>query len=151
MNWNQPKVFAVQHKDERIRARSRSGGIFTALSHYVLENNGIGYGWVLAYDFSAVHVRAESKNDRNQMRGSKYIQSCMSDTFRLVKDDLESGRAVLFSGTSCQVAGLRGYLGIDYNNLFWCGYRLSWSSEPEGMGRYGKNTLHGKKKEFAPK
>lgn len=118
MKWNKPKVFAVQHKAEEIRARSRSGGIFTALSDYVLENNGVVYGCVLVRDFSAVHMRAENKNDRNRMRGSKYIQSCMGDTFKLVKDDLESGRTVLFSGTSCQVAGLQGFLGKDYHNLF---------------------------------
>lgn len=118
MNWDQPIVYAVQHKDEGIRASSRSGGIFTALSDFVLENHGVVYGCVLTQDFRAVHVRAENETVRNRMRGSKYIQSSMGDTFESVKRDLESGRRILFSGTSCQVAGLKGYLGKDYENLF---------------------------------
>lgn len=117
MNWNQPIVYAVQHKDEGIRASSRSGGMFTALSDYILENNGVVYGCVLTQDFRAVHVRAENKSARNRMRGSKYIQSSMGDTFKSVKYDLESGRRTLFSGTSCQVAGLKNFLGKDYDNL----------------------------------
>lgn len=117
MNWKKPKAFAVQHKDERIRAASRSGGIFTALSDYVLEQDGVVYGCVLTEDFEAVHVRANAKHERDRMRGSKYIQSRMNDTYKNVKHDLEAGRKVLFSGTSCQVAGLKGYLGREYDNL----------------------------------
>lgn len=118
MNWDQPIVYAVQHKDKGIRASSRSGGIFTALSDFVLENHGVVYGCVLTQDFRAVHVRADNQANRNRMRGSKYIQSSMGDTFKSVKRDLGSGRRILFSGTSCQVAGLRSYLGKDYENLF---------------------------------
>lgn len=116
MNW--PKVYAVRHRDEETRAASRSGGIFTALSDEVLDNHGVVYGCVLNKDFDAVHVRAEDEIDRNHMRGSKYIQSKLGDTFRNVKADLENGRAVLFSGTSCQVAGLKAYLGKEYDDLF---------------------------------
>ena len=119
MNWNKPEVFAVQHKDENVRAASRSGGIFTALSDYVLEQEGIIYGCVLTENFEAVHVRADSKYERDRMRGSKYIQSKMNDTYKNVKHDLEANRKILFSGTSCQVAGLKGYLGREYNNLFY--------------------------------
>ena len=69
MNWERPKAFAVQHKDENVRAASRSGGIFTALSDYVLEQEGIIYGCVLTDDFEAVHVRVDSKCERDRMRG----------------------------------------------------------------------------------
>lgn len=117
MNWEQPKVYAVQHRDESIRIASRSGGIFTAISDYVLENDGVIYGCILTEDFKAVHVRADNTSVRDQMRGSKYIQSRMDDTYKKVKNDLEAGRQVLFSGTSCQVAGLERYLGIEYKNL----------------------------------
>lgn len=117
MKLEKPEVFAAQHKDENVRAVSRSGGIFTALSDYALEQNGIVYGCVLTKDFEAVHVRADSKCERDRMRGSKYIQSKMNDTYRNVKHDLEVGRTVLFSGTSCQVAGLKGYLGKNYGNF----------------------------------
>ena len=118
MNWKQPKVYAVKHKDEATRAASRSGGIFTALSDQVLSNGGVIYGCILTDDFNAVHIRADSTEERNRMRGSKYIQSRLGNTFKNVKVDLDAQRSVLFSGTSCQVAGLEKYLGKEYDNLF---------------------------------
>ena len=107
MNWKQPKVYAVKHKDEATRVASRSGGIFTALSDQVLSNGGVVYGCVLTDKFDAVHIRADNEKDRNRMRGSKYIQSKLGDTFKSVKADLDAQNSVLFSGTSCQVAGLK--------------------------------------------
>lgn len=111
MNWKQPKVYAVKHKDEMTRAASRSGGIFTALSDQVLSNGGVVYGCVLTEEFDAVHIRTDNAEDRNRMRGSKYIQSKLGDTFKSVKTDLDAKKSVLFSGTSCQVAGLKKYIG----------------------------------------
>ena len=111
------QVYAVKHKDEDIRAKSRSGGIFTAISDQFLDG-GVVYGCVLDNNFSAHHVRAEDKAGRDKMRGSKYIQSQMGDCFKQVKVDLENGKEVLFSGTSCQVAGLRCFLHKNYSNLF---------------------------------
>lgn len=118
MNWEKPEVYAVKHKDEKIRAASRSGGIFTALSDLILADGGIVYGCVLTEDFTAVHIRAESVAERNRMRGSKYIQSKLGDTFKNVQKDLDAGKRVLFSGTSCQVAGLKQFLRKEYSNLF---------------------------------
>ena len=118
MDWDQPKVYAVKHKDEIIRADSRSGGIFTALSDLVLSDGGVIYGCILTDDFIAAHIRAERAEERNKMRGSKYIQSKLGDTFKKVREDLYARRKVLFSGTSCQVAGLKKYLGKEYDNLF---------------------------------
>lgn len=117
MDWKQPKVYAVQHKNEEVRAASRSGGIFTALSDDVLNQGGVVYGCVLTADFKAVHVRADSKDGRDRMRGSKYIQSSMGDMYKAVRKDLLVDRKVLFSGTSCQVAGLKCFLGEEYSNL----------------------------------
>ena len=118
MNWKQPKVYAVKHKDEATRAASKSGGVFTALSDQVLSNDGVVYGCILTDDFCAVHIRTDNMEQRNKMRGSKYIQSKLEDTFKNIKIDLDMGRSLLFSGTSCQVAGLRKYLGKEYANLF---------------------------------
>lgn len=109
-------VFAVKHKDETIRANSRSGGFFTAISDNFL-NGGVVYGCVLDDKFNAHHVRVEDNTGRDKMRGSKYIQSKIGDCFKQVKQDLDEGRKVLFSGTSCQVAGLRCFLHKDYVNL----------------------------------
>lgn len=115
--WNSPRAYAVKHKDSEVRARSRSGGIFTALSDKILASKGVVYGCILTEDLHAVHVRATTHEGRDKMCGSKYIQSQMGDVFKSVKDDLEEGLEVLFSGTSCQVSGLHDYLCKDYSNL----------------------------------
>lgn len=110
--------FAVKHKEEEIREQSRSGGMFTALTDYILEKGGAVYGAGFGEHFSVQHKRAVTKEERDEFRGSKYVQSNMGDCFPKVRQDLEEGRKVLFSGTACQVAGLKRYLGKWYHNLF---------------------------------
>lgn len=112
-----PLVFAAKHKNLETRMDSRSGGIFSALSDQVLKSNGVVYGCVLTSDFNAKHVRADNYEIRDKMRGSKYIQSDMTSIFKSVKNDLLNKRFVLFSGTSCQIAGLQFYLEKPYTNL----------------------------------
>lgn len=114
---NKPKVFAVKHADLNTRMKSRSGGIFTAISDVVLNNNGVVYGCVLTNDLEVIHTRATTKDERNAMRGSKYVQSDLSSIFKSVKSDLDDNLQVLFSGTSCQISGLLVYLGKEYKNL----------------------------------
>lgn len=115
---NKPLAFAVKHKNIEERMESRSGGIFTAVSDIILEQNGVVYGCALDENLQAVHIRAETTEERNRMRGSKYVQSRMGSIFRGVKDDLEQGRKVLFTGTFCQVAGLKSFLMKPYENLY---------------------------------
>lgn len=108
---NKIETYAVKHKDFNIRMNSRSGGIFTALSDYILDNKGVIYGVGYKENFIVCYKRAETKKERNKFRGSKYVQSELNDIFKQVKNDLENGRWVLFSGTPCHVAGLVKYLG----------------------------------------
>lgn len=115
--WNIPKVYAVRHKKEDVRRESKSGGAFTAISDWALQSNGVVYGCILDENLEAVHCRAEDSLQRDKMRGSKYTQSKLGNTFRNVKRDLINGKSVLFSGCSCQVAGLNKYLGKTYDNL----------------------------------
>lgn len=103
-------AYAIKHKDEDIRAKSRSGGVFTALSDKALDKGGVIYGCALDESFLAVHKRADSKPARDAFRGSKYIQSRMEGCFAEAEADLKSGRTVLFSGTPCQIDGLNFYL-----------------------------------------
>lgn len=112
-----PRTYAVKHKNLEIRKLSRSGGIFTALTDYVLQMKGVVYGAVLQKDFSVKHMRATTEEQRNTMRGSKYVQSMMGNTFKDVKKDLKENKYVLFSGTSCQVDGLLSYLGENNKKL----------------------------------
>ena len=101
---------AARHGDETVLARSQSGGAFTALSEIVLENGGVVYGAGFNKDFSVSHRRATTSEERDAMRGSKYVQSDLSGVFSQVKSDLESGSTVMFTGTPCQVAGLKAFL-----------------------------------------
>lgn len=113
-------VYAVKHKDENIRAASRSGGIFTAVSDIVLENGGVVYGCALNDKFLAEHRRATNKEERNSFRGSKYIQSEIGDTYKQAKEDLKNGLTVLFTGTPCQIDALYNVLltsKTDISNL----------------------------------
>lgn len=110
-------VYAVKHGSETVRMKSRSGGIFTAISDEILKNGGVVYGCVMKDQYTAVHIRAESPDDRDKMRESKYIQSNMGDCFQQVKKDLLSNKYVLFSGTSCQIDGLRSFLDKEYDRL----------------------------------
>lgn len=111
------RVFAVKHKDLQIRLASRSGGVFTAVSDIILTQGGIVYGCVMKDVSHAVHIRATDSKQRDQMRGSKYIQSDLGNTFSMVRTDLETGKKVLFSGTGCQVSALKKFLGKPYENL----------------------------------
>ena len=96
---------------------SASGGVFTAITNYVLENDGVVYGAAYNKEWEVEHSSASSISDAVKFRGSKYVQSKLNDTFREIKSNLLSGQLVLFSGTPCQVAGLKSYLKKDYQNL----------------------------------
>lgn len=118
MMYEHPKVYAVRHRKESIREQSRSGGVFSALSDYVLEQGGTVYGCVLTDTFEAIHVRADQKEQRDRMRGSKYVQSKIGESYKNVQMDLRAGKKVLFTGTSCQITGLKCFLGKEYDTLF---------------------------------
>lgn len=106
-----PIAYGARHKDMREVATSRSGAAFIALSDYILEQGGIVYGAGYTGHFKVAHKRAATKKERNEFKGSKYVQSDLTGVFRQVKDDLQEHRTVLFSGTPCQTAGLRSYIG----------------------------------------
>ena len=117
---NYPQFIAVKHKEKEVKLSSSSGGAFTAISDHWLENGGIIYGVIFDDSLKAIHTRAENKQMRDKMRVSKYVQSDVEDIFRQVKSDLLAGLNVLFTGTPCQVAGLRNFLKKDYANLITC-------------------------------
>lgn len=112
-----PTACAVKSQDEASRLLSTSGGVFPELARNTLEHGGAVYG--AAYDdrFRVVHICAEHDAQLDRLRGAKYAQSDLRGIFRDVKRRLELGQQVLFSGTPCQVLGLRSYLQRDYENL----------------------------------
>lgn len=111
------ETYAIKHKDLKVRITSQSGGAFTVLSNEILRQNGIIYGVGYKNDFKVCYKRVETKEQRDELRGSKYVQSEVGDIFKQVKSDLESGKKVLFSGTPCHVAGLAKFIK-NKENLF---------------------------------
>lgn len=115
---NDPQAFACINKDESIRMKSSSGGIFTIIAEQMIDNNGFVFGAGFDEKFSVSHCSIETKSELEKLRSSKYVQSKIGDTYKQAKDLLQLGRQVLFTGTPCQIGGLRSYLGQTYDNLF---------------------------------
>lgn len=111
------KCYAAYSKDADNLQTASSGGIFMELAKLTLLQTGVVYGAVSEDGFSVQHKRSETISDCLPMRKSKYQQSVIGSGYQSVKKDLENGKNVLFSGTPCQIAGLYGYLGKDYEKL----------------------------------
>ena len=116
--FTEPIVYAAKCKDKNIRLNSTSGGIFTVLSDYILQLQGGVCGAVYNTSTQKVeHTITFTTEGRNKMRGSKYVQSELSNTFQDIKTLLEQDKWLLFTGTPCQTAGLLSFLKKDYPKL----------------------------------
>ncbi len=113
----EPHAYIVQHKDDIIRYESTSGGAFSAIAEEILKRGGVVFGAALDDDFVVRHRYVETINKLSLFRNSKYVQSDPCDSFRDVERFLKQNRWVCFSGTPCQINGLRNYLGCDYEKL----------------------------------
>lgn len=112
------QAYVAINTDSKIRMQSSSGGVFSLLAQDILAQNGIVVGAVFSDDYRSVkHCVAHNLDELYRMYGSKYMQSDMQGIYILVEDALKSGRKVLFTGTPCQVNGLRLFLGKEYDNL----------------------------------
>lgn len=111
------KVFACIHKDDMVKFSSSSGGLFTALSDYVIDSGGIVFGAKYNESFDVEHSYAENKIAANAFKCSKYVQSDIKNTYKQTEEFLKKDKLVLFSGTPCQIAGLYSFLMRDYDNL----------------------------------
>lgn len=105
-----PLAYAARHRKMQEVETSRSGAAFIALSDYILESGGVVYGAGYNNHFQVVHKRATTKEERDEFKGSKYVQSELDTIFSQVRQDLKNGFTVLFSGTPCQTAGLDSFL-----------------------------------------
>ena len=114
---NQPDCFAAVNNSNQERLQASSGGVFVLLERWVLNKNGVIFGAAFEPDFSVSHRYAENEQEASAFCGSKYLQSRIGNAYREAKTFLEQGRYVLFSGTPCQIVGLRSYLGRDYERL----------------------------------
>lgn len=110
-NYESPRYYAMRLLNDSELLKSQSGGAFYILSRAILDRGGIIYGASFGDVFRVEHHRAQTPDVRDRMRGSKYVQSDLSDIFLQVKSDIRQGKEVLFSGTPCEVAGLRSFFG----------------------------------------
>ena len=95
LNLEEPLAYAARHKNLEELRYSRSGAVFIAFSDYILNQGGVVYGAGYADHFRVVHKRATTKEERDEFKGSKYVQSDMNTIFRQVKKDLREGMCVL--------------------------------------------------------
>lgn len=110
-------VYAAKNKNERIRVQSSSGGIFTLLAEKIIQESGVVFGAGFDDNWEVVHSCTKTLTGLSVFRGSKYVQSKIGNTYKQVEDVLLSGRVVLFSGTPCQIKGLKLFLHKEYDNL----------------------------------
>lgn len=120
MNEEYPKAYAVFNKDEHIRFLSTSGGIFSLLAEYMIKNGAVVYGAAFDDHFSVTHIRVADYEGIAKLRGSKYPQSQVLNCYKSAKRDLDDGKTVFFTGTPCQIAGLKNFIGKNKNidNLY---------------------------------
>lgn len=112
------RAYGGYSKNESIRKESSSGGIFSVMADAVIENDGAVFGAAYSEDFLSVHHEcALRKEDLAKFRTSKYVQSSTDDAFSKAKALLDTGKTVLYTGTPCQIAGLRSYFKKEYDNL----------------------------------
>ena len=120
INMSRQKYYAYKNRDDEIRRLSTSGGAFYTIAEAIINRGGVVFGAAVREDCLVEHICVNKKEDLFRLQGSKYLQSRIGDTFTQAKNYLKDGVPVLFSGTPCQIAGLRNYLGKNNDLLYTC-------------------------------
>lgn len=143
-NFNQKKekdekaYIAINKSSEELKNAS-SGGMFFILAKYVIEKNGVVCGVTYNDNLEVVHEFAETLEDCKKFCGSKYVRSNLQDSYKKTKEYLENDRYVLFTGTACQLSGLKKYLSKDYDNLILCDILCHANPSPKVFKQYISN------------
>ena len=115
------EIFAVKAKDIVEVRKSQSGGASAVFASKIINDGGVVYGVIIDAQNVVRYMRVDNEEDLERIRGSKYVQAYLGDTFSEVKNDLTEGKLVLFIGTSCYVSGLINSLhGVDDTKLITC-------------------------------
>ena len=117
-NDNKLKAYAAYNKNIKDRINSSSGGLFILFAKEILKRKGVVFGATFTDDFEVRHSYVEDIKDIHLLMGSKYSQSVISNTYKQAKKFLKEGRYVLFTGTPCQISGLKSFLRKDYDKLY---------------------------------
>ena len=134
-------VYAAINKDDEMRAKSASGGIFTIVAEKVIKLGGVVFGVKFDNDWNVIFGFTETIEGLNDFRRSKYVQAWLGDTYKEVREFLKKGRLVLFVGTPCQVAGLRKFLKKNYENILLMDLLCEGVPSPKVWKKYLKEEL----------
>lgn len=147
-----PQIYAAVHKNPEVVKNSSSGGVFTALSDWILSQGGVVYGVAYGQDHEISYCRCEDRQHRDQMRGSKYVQCNADSIYSQVEQDLKDNRYVMFTGTPCQNYGLKRCMEmkkVETKRLYTCENICHGGSSPLVWKTYlkyiRKKVLKGKK------
>ena len=112
------KAYVAWNNSNQLRKESTSGGLFSVIATCILKNNGVVYGCAWTSSLTVHHTRITTLSGLSALKKSKYVESDTEHTFSEVRKDLQEGRTVLYSGVPCQIAGLKYFLGKEYDNLY---------------------------------
>ena len=129
-------VFAAINMDDNVRARSSSGGLFSLLAERIILHGGVVFGARFDEDWQVVISSAETISQIDVFRGSKYLQARVGDSYLQCKQYLDAGREVMYTGTPCQIAGLKRFLRKRYDNLVAVDFICHGVPSPEVWKRY---------------
>jgi len=138
-SYERPICHAAWNKNENIRAGSSSGGVFTSIAQWILLNGGVVFGAGYDKELKVVHKEVCELEGLKDLRGSKYVQSDINNTFEKAKQHLEMGRKVLFTGTPCQIAGLYSFLQKEYEKLYTADIVCHGVPSPMVFKKYKQN------------
>ena len=110
-------VYAAKNSDDEVRRSSSSGGIFTLLAEQTIKDGGVVFGACWDNEWKIRHDYVDNISNLQKFRSSKYLQSVIGDSYLKAEQFLKTDRKVMFTGTPCQVAGLKHFLRKEYDNL----------------------------------
>ncbi len=133
-----PVACAAYSKEDSLRMNSSSGGIFSEVAKWVIDQKGVVYGAAYNDEFGVYHCCVETVEDLSKLRGAKYAESYLGKSFFEILDRLKQNQYVLFSGTPCQVAGLKAFLKQDYEKLLCVDFVCHGVPSPMAWKEYVK-------------
>ena len=133
---NEPEAYAAFSLNESLRKESSSGGVFSEIAKYVIEQQGVVYGAAYGEKFEVCHTCTDTMDGLTRLRGAKYSASNLNTTFKDVLERLKKDQLVLFSGTPCQVAGLKKFVKKDYENLICIDFVCHGIPSPMAWRKY---------------
>jgi len=134
-------AYACKNNNDKVRLSSSSGGVFTSLCEYVINNGGVVFGAAFNENFEVEHREATTLEECDAFRGSKYVQSKIGESYKNAKKYLKNGKMVLFSGTQCQIKGLNLFLRKKYDNLISVDIICHGVPSPLVFDMYKKNLI----------